>query len=249
MLRLFIDRGNTALKWQLCQQVKVLAEGSATNDVGLDEALEEALEEVAARQLVGVYVASVASDDFESALKAWARRNSQVEPVFIKSQLNACGVTNTYEKPAQLGVDRWLAMIAAHQQYSGLLCVVDSGTALTMDFLTASGQHLGGFIVPGADLMKRSLLQNTQQIQLAADAQNKLLGKNTTEAVLLGIEQMLQAFVCQKVVEVELEYKQDLTLVLTGGHARSLRKGLRRPCHEEPELVFLGLRLVVEDTE
>ncbi|OUR83261.1 type III pantothenate kinase [Cycloclasticus sp. 46_120_T64] len=245
MLRLFIDRGNTALKWQLCQQAKVLAEGSATNDVSLDDALGE----VAARPLIGVYVASVASGDFESALKAWTRRNSHIEPVFVKSQLSACGVTNAYEKPAQLGVDRWLAMIAAHQQYSGLLCVVDSGTALTMDFLTASGQHLGGFIVPGADLMKRSLLQNTQKIQLAADAQIKLLGKNTTEAVLLGIEQMLQAFVCQKVAEVELECKQELTLVLTGGHAHSLRRGLQRPCHEEPELVFLGLRLVVEDAE
>ena len=245
MLKLFIDRGNTALKWQLCQQAKVLAEGVAANDVGLDDALEE----VADRQLLGVYVASVASDDFETALKAWANRNSQPEPVFIKSQLSACGVTNAYEKPAQLGVDRWLAMIAAHQQYSGLLCVVDSGTALTMDFLTGSGQHLGGFIVPGADLMKRSLLQNTQQIQLAADAQIKLLGKNTTEAVLLGIEQMLQALVCQKVAEVELEYKQELTLVLTGGHAHSLRKGLQRPCHEELDLVFLGLRLIVEGAE
>jgi len=242
MQELFIDRGNTALKWQLCQQGEVVLTGASANGVELDQALSK-LSEVS---LAGVYVASVAGEDVECAIRSWATKHSQPKPVFIKSSSEACGVTNAYAEPERLGVDRWLAMIAAHHHYSGMLCVVDSGTALTMDFLSASGQHLGGFIVPGAELMRRSLLQNTQEIHLNSTVQSNQLGMNTSEAVLLGTEQMLQAFVSQKISDVELGRGQSVSLILTGGHANSLAVGLGTDYKEEPDLVFQGLRLAVE---
>ena len=245
MLELFIDRGNTALKWQLCKQGEIVSAGSSVNGAGLDHALEG----VAEISFTGVYVASVAGNEVETAIKAWANKYSQPEPVFIKSSGRACGIVNAYDEPERLGVDRWLAMIAAHHQYSGLLCVVDSGTALTMDFLSANGQHLGGFIVPGADLMRQSLLQNTQKIHLDSAVQSNQLGMNTSEAVLFGTEQMLQAFVCQKLNDVALEHGQDVSLILTGGHASNLASGLDLAYHLEQDLVFQGLRIVVEEAE
>ena len=243
MLTLFIDRGNTALKWQLCQQGEMISTGKADNGIELDDALRE----LSDKSLAGIYVASVAGDDVAQALKVWAGKYSQVEPVFIKSSYKACGVTNAYKEPERLGVDRWLAMIAAHQRYPGMLCVVDSGTALTMDFLNENGQHLGGFIVPGAELMRKSLLQNTQEINLNSAVLGNELGMNTSEAVFFGTEQMLQAFVCNKLDEVARQYKKEIGLVLTGGHARHLALGLVSTYHNEQDLVFKGLRLVVEE--
>jgi len=240
MLELFIDRGNTALKWQLYKEGELVSSGGSVNSSSLDEALQE----VAELSLSKIYVASVGGEGVEKTLKQWARRYSQCEPIFIKSCRRICGVNNAYEEPALLGVDRWLAMIAAHHLYSGLLCIVDSGTALTMDFISETGQHLGGFIVPGAELMRRSLLQNTQEIYLNAAVKNNSLGMNTSEAVHLGTEQMLRAFVCRALDDVVREHGQSVELVLTGGHAASLAGGLGRPYHDEQDLVFQGLRLV-----
>ena len=65
---------------------------------------------------------------------------------------SACGLRNGYRDPAQLGVDRWLAMCAAWQQFPGSLCVVDAGTAVTIDVVAADGAHSGGLILPGVCL-------------------------------------------------------------------------------------------------
>lgn len=244
MLELFIDQGNTALKWQLYEQNKRLSAGAFGNDASLVDSFKR----FEGNTLSAIYVASVANSAFEDALNKWAKQCSQPAPIFVRSTVKACGLTNGYEKAEQLGVDRWLAMIAAHHKYSGMLCVVDSGTALTMDVVSAEGLHLGGFIVPGSELMVSSLLLNTQQIDLALEAKESGLGKNTTEAVLLGIEQMLQAFVNQKTQQLMGQYGQPIKVVLAGGHAMVLAKGLLGKYWLEPDLVFQGLRLMVGRT-
>jgi len=240
MLQLYIDRGNTALKWQLVENTELLESGVFGNDV----ALTEGLSTLTSYCLSNIYVSSVASEEFYRHLTAWAKEYRQPFPNFVESTREACGVLNAYQEAGQLGVDRWLAMIAAHHKYSGMLCVVDSGTALTMDFLLENGNHLGGFIVPGAELMMSSLLKNTQKIQVDNMSNSNRLGKNTSEAVTFGIEQMLQLFVLEKVAEIETKHQQQMTVVLTGGHANILAEGLLGRVRLEKDLVLQGLKLV-----
>lgn len=242
MRQLLIDRGNTALKWRIVDGNEILAEGRSLND----RCLSDVFSSQVAYRLTDIYASSVGDNMFCKALIDWAAQNNQPVPVFVESSRAACGVVNGYQEPAKLGVDRWLALIAAHHRYSGMLCVVDSGTALTMDFLMPDGRHLGGYIVPGASLMKASLLTGTAKIKVQSDAALKGLGNTTTEAVLLGIEGMLKAFVSNKVVELEAEHGQAISVVLTGGHAETLSSGLSFPVHLDNNLVLRGLGLLVE---
>ena len=240
MLQLYIDRGNTALKWQLFESKELLESGVFSNDVALPEGLSALIN----YRLSNIYVSSVASEEFCRHLIVWAKGHSHPPPFFIESTREACGVVNAYQEAAQLGVDRWLAMIAAHHKYSGMLCIVDTGTALTMDFLLENGKHLGGFIVPGAELMKSSLLKNTQKIHIGNTSNSSQLGTNTSEAVTFGIEQMLQLFVREKVAEIGVKHQQQITVVLTGGHADVLAEGLLGRIQLEKDLVLQGLKLV-----
>lgn len=240
MFQLYIDRGNTALKWQLVENETLVEKGVFNNAV----ALTDGLSILTNHDLSDIYVASVGSNEFCCRLIAWAEEQNQPCPTFIESSSEACGVTNAYQEAEQLGVDRWLAMIAAHHKYNGMLCVADSGTALTMDFLLGNGEHLGGVIVPGAELMKSSLLNNTQKIYVDNTFNSNQLGRNTSEAVTFGIEQMLQTFVREKVAEIETKHQQQMTVVLTGGHASSLVEGLSGVVRLEKDLVLQGLKLV-----
>lgn len=242
-MQLYIDQGNTALKWQLVDQGVLLNRGRVENTLDLNDALSE----VSACRLGDIFVASVVAPAFSEELKAWAKQHKKPAPTFFISSRSACGVTNAYEDAAQLGVDRWLALIAAHHKYAGLLCVVDSGTALTMDFLMPDGRHLGGFIVPGAALMQNSLLKNTRQIKVKEITLSTQLGRDTNEAVSFGIQQMMQLFIKGKVAAVASEQQQKVSLILAGGHAKVLSEGLLMPVNLEEDLVLQGLQLLAKE--
>ncbi|ORU91578.1 MAG: type III pantothenate kinase [Cycloclasticus sp. symbiont of Bathymodiolus heckerae] len=245
MPQLYIDRGNTALKWQVLDGSMVLNEGTSCNELSISDALTDVSEHC----LSGIYVSSVGSNDFADDLLQWAKQYQQPEPKFVESTAESCGVVNVYAKPNQLGVDRWLALIAAHHQYKGMLCIVDSGTAMTMDFILGNGRHLGGFIVPGAALMRRSLLSSTQKIKVGDVTRTGQLGECTSEAVVFGIEFMLQSFVQAKVLKMKEEYQQDITVVLTGGHANTLADGLGSSAHVKNDLVLQGLQYMFSQSQ
>ena len=242
MSELYIDRGNTALKWQLVERGSLLNQGVFSNEITLREGFSTLKES----RLANIYVSSVAAEAFCRDLQVWAKERLYPTPTFVESTRKACGVVNGYQDATQLGVDRWLAMIAAHHKYTGMLCVVDTGTALTMDFLLESGQHLGGFIVPGAELMRKSLLSNTHKINIDDTPYSSQLGTNTSEAVTYGVEQMLVLFVREKVVDVGEKHQQPITTILTGGHATVLAEGLWQDVRLEKDLVLQGLQLVTK---
>jgi len=137
---LLIDKGNTRLKWQLRRSGIVEASGAEDKDVLLSAVFGG----LKSSDVSGVYVASVAEEDFENKLSAWAIEHAFPVPFFINSVEEECGVVNGYDNPNQLGVDRWLAMIAAYNKFDENLCIVDVGTALTIDFVLKDGRHIGG---------------------------------------------------------------------------------------------------------
>jgi type III pantothenate kinase len=107
-----------------------------------------------------VFACNVAGDGVRRAFAAPARR-LRLAIRFVASRARQCGVTSSYDRPSQLGADRWAALIGAWHLFHGPCVVVNAGTTMTVDALTGEGVFLGGIIVPGTDLMRVSLARNT----------------------------------------------------------------------------------------
>lgn len=160
-----------------------------------------------------------------------------IETVIPQSSSQAFGVSNAYDHPEKLGVDRWLAMIGAHRHYAGALCVADCGTAITFDVLHADGRHQGGLIAPGLALMKKALVSNAADLSFTAQSHQMQLATETNAAIANGvflaavglIEQAMQAF--------SPEYQ----LILTGGDAEIVAEALSISSAIDKELVLKGL--------
>jgi type III pantothenate kinase len=140
-----------------------------------------------------------------------------------------------------MGVDRWVAMLGANARQLTPCCVVDSGTAITIDALAATGQHQGGVIFPGQHLMRRSLYGNTRQIPPAEQGQGMVFGTSTQDCVWGGTLYAAASTIdgiCQR-METQLTGK--VQRVLTGGDAERLLPYLQGYYRLEKDLLFYGL--------
>ena len=229
-----LDVGNSALKWRLCGDAGVIERGVIPREAALR------LPEPGAAPRAA-WVASVAEPDYERELCAALRDAWGIEPWIARTSAVAGGVTNSYASPERMGVDRWLAMIAAWQLVGGALCVIDAGSALTIDFLGADGVHRGGYILPGLAMMERALLADTDRVRFG-DAPRDCLepGKSTETAVLNGL-QLAQV----GAIELALDrYGSGEALVFTGGAGASAMRLLDRGGSYREELVLDGLAVL-----
>lgn len=240
-MNLLVDIGNSRLKWAVSAQ-DGLAVGDALPNPALTEArLAEvwkalpkperlAISCVSARRLAGV-TRSVASALWPGILIFEA-----------KSEAQAFGVKNAYPQPEKLGVDRWLALLAARRHYSLPICIVDCGTAITVDLLDEKGRHLGGMICPGLELMKQSLRAGTEA--LGYDDSAFIVGpaNHTAAAIYSGVLSAAAGLI-EHVFSAQTEHCQ---LLLTGGDAPLIAGQLGCHCRIDPDLVLRGLSLLLE---
>src|SRR5882672_3988616 len=186
-----------------------------------------------------------------------AQRLWQLAPEFATSQAHACDVTNAYPQPASLGVDRWLALIAARHLSPGWACIIDAGTALTIDGLDAAGLHLGGLIIPGSRLMMDALLDRTGDIARKAReyaglasgniAEKTVFARDTARAVASGALYALAAAADRAVADLARRAAGETPRVyLTGGDAEQLRRAMTSACETVPDLVLRGLAVTAE---
>jgi type III pantothenate kinase len=226
-----LDIGNSALKWRLCGSGCGLQRGTIARGGAIELPIVDPAPQA-------VWIASVAGQAYEAALGSTIAERWGVEPWFARSSAAACGVTNSYASPERLGVDRWLAMIAAWQQAHCAVCVVDAGSALTIDFLDGRGVHTGGYILPGVTMMEVALREGTDRVRFG-DAPRDCLapGRSTESAVLNGL-QLAQV----GAVELALtRFGQGETLVFTGGNGNTLMRLLNRGGTFQEDLVLEGL--------
>lgn len=162
----------------------------------------------------------------------------------IRSEAEKNGVKNKYQQPALLGVDRWLAMLGARKLYPAEdLLVIDAGTALTLDWLRADGQHLGGWIIPGFHLQQKAVIGHTAKV-FNNSMQNAevAIGTDTSTCLQNGC---LTAAVA--VVKQAVQMQQVQKIVLTGGDAPLLMPYLQgEQCELDPLLIFRGLSLYID---
>ena len=190
-------------------------------------------------------VSNVAGPEVASAFGQFAFEHWQVEPEFVHPQREYAGMKTRYEDPDQLGIDRWLAALAAYDLTRGAVCVIDVGTALTVDIVDESGEHLGGLIAPGPAMMRESLVQRTAQLKARNLTKISGFATNTRDAISLGCDSAMRGlFTSVECDLVEAASKTSFHWFLTGGAAGSVRHLLNVEYNEAPDLVLRGLALV-----
>jgi type III pantothenate kinase len=180
-------------------------------------------------------------------LREWAATR-KLDIQFAKTSAVCAGVSNSYDRPERMGVDRWLAMLATFNQYSGNTCVIDCGTALTFDVLNAAGKHLGGLIMPGARLQQNALHEHTDRVIFSkqSDAGDLRLGTDTPGCVHNGSKFMLVGAIHEVLRHAEQRLGSDVQCVISGGDAALLlpllRPVLQETVIEAPDIVLDGLQ-------
>ncbi len=180
-----LDVGNSSAKWRLLDEGgRMLARGRyQPTDVASREALLGCTEHVDA-----IWIASVADNTRNAELAGMLVDRWGVEPWLPRSERQTGDLVSSYAEPERMGVDRWLAMLGARSRTSERFCVVDAGSALTIDLVDASGRHEGGYIIPGPELMEKALLLDTDRVRYEEAADHALApGHSTAEAVRNGI--------------------------------------------------------------
>ncbi len=228
-----IDAGNTRIKWGVSDGSRWIAQGALPTARAAHIA-EVAKEWPSDAEIVGC---NVAGESVEATIDAWLAAGRA--PIrWLHSSASACGVNNSYDQPDSLGADRWSALIGARKMSAHNCIVVCAGTATTVDWLDADGVFRGGLILPGFELMRTSLAQNTVLLPLA-DGQFRAEPHNTRDAIVSGclnaqigaIERMFS----------RIASDPEARCLMTGGAAKCLAPHLSIPYTLVENLIFEGL--------
>lgn len=233
---LMIDIGNSRIKcalwldnaWQLLRSQPYQQEN-------LNNQFDLLFEDIVPQP---VYVTCVV-DALKDALALWFLARWALQPVFAVSTKQLCGVTNAYEQPESLGVDRWLAVVAAYTKLQSPVCVIDCGTAVTVDVVDANGMHMGGLIMPGLRLMRESLFGNASKID-SVKGNLVELAINTKDAVESGCVHLLSSGLDQ-ICRIQQEKQASLRIVITGGDGELIARQMHLQTTYIEMLVLDGL--------
>lgn len=232
---LLIDAGNSRLKWAW------LRDGRPGDEAGIDVAVLDGAPLASAwRGATAALYTCVAGDAVDAALRGALPSGCAVHR--IRSGEQAAGLTNLYERPAQLGADRWVALIGARTLVAGPLVVATAGTATTVDALDEADRFLGGYILPGLHLMLESLARNTADLPHAQGAPSDW-PRNTDDAILNGCAGAQAALIAR----VRDRLGSSATLLLSGGGADALAPHIEGDVRRADNLVLRGLARLAAD--
>ena len=236
MKKLWLDMGNTRLKYWITQNDSIIEHGAEMHLQSPADLLLGLMQHFKKLNIQSVGVSSVL--DLETNQRIRELLNRLKVPV-ICAQVHAeyAGLSCGYDQPNQLGIDRWLQVLAVAKDPNKNYCVISCGTALTID-LADGLQHLGGYILPNLYLQRDSLIQNTKGIKIPDAAFDNLNpGRNTIDAVHHGILLGLVSSI-EKVLE-----HSPRELVLTGGDAPLFAQYLEKYQPKiESDLLLKGLQ-------
>ncbi len=242
---LALDIGNTRLKWALYDSPAVgatlLAEGAQflENIESLSEG--DWAELPAPRWVLGSVVAGDGvKRRVEEQLEIW-----DVQPQWVVSKDQEAGVLNGYDHPARLGVDRWVAMIGAHQRMlsEGALepCVVVMvGTAVTVDAMDGVGKFLGGLILPGHGIMLRALESGTAGLHVPT-GHVVPFPTNTSDALTSGGTFAIAGAVAHMHAQLQAHSGVTPRCIMTGGAGWKMLPSMTIPVELVDHLIFDGL--------
>ena len=240
---LAIDAGNTRIKWGLHDGTEWLSRDAvATAEIAGSHAFRHVLKASAIDRIV---ISNVAGEAVGQTLKAQIQYLNK--PVtFITAQAHQCGIVNCYNDPAQLGSDRWAALIGARAGVESAPCaqlVVMSGTALTVDAIAADGQFLGGIIVPGLMLMHSALNRGTAQLPLS-QGQYQRFPTSTGNAITSGAVHACAGAIARLFTHLSTYAGEVPQCIGSGGAMHVLAAHLPFPLLINDNLVLDGLIII-----
>lgn len=250
---LLFDVGNTRIKWGVAHDGKLRRTGSISHK-RLGEQGYAALTTRLPTDVDGVLVSNVAGPTFATRLSGVVGLHCDCDVHFARSAASGFGVTNSYRQPRRLGVDRWVAMVGARAQTRKALCIVDAGTAVTIDALDRHGQHLGGQIFPGLRLMMDALAEDTSNLPAvrrktgSGDGALPGLATSTAKAIYEGSLGAVCGAI-ERSLRTMRSAKHRPLLVLTGGDASRILGGLGESADHRPNLVLEGLAIIIEGVQ
>jgi type III pantothenate kinase len=246
-MTLLLDIGNSSIKWASLAGDRLMDPGAVVyRHIPVPEALALVPRvDGADRQVIA---ASVADRDLTQAVLAAATGGHSHKLIVAATEDAAMGVKNGYKDWRQLGVDRWLALLAAFGRYRCAVCIADVGTAVTVDLMNDSGMHFGGLIVPGLELMRDALYGKTHGIPRAAELSSHSpvsgmgVAQDTDSGVRAGCVRAIAALL-ENCAASLATLESPSTVVVTGGAAPAVLESLRIRTHHRPHLVLEGLAL------
>ena len=233
-----LDSGNSRIKWGVHDGAKWLGQGAVSHaEIGQ---LAEHLTPwpLAGKILLANVAGASAAQTIRQTLTSW-----QAEWLEVASQASRCGVSNGYKNPGQLGVDRWCALLGARALTQSPCVVVMAGTATTIDSLDASGRFLGGFILPGGELMRRALAKDTAGLPFA-NGTYAAFPQCTDDAIVSGIIEA-QVGAIERAVS---RLGSAAHCLISGGNARVLAEHCAKPCRVVENLPLEGLLQLASET-
>lgn len=234
-MRLLIDAGNTRIKWRLEHAGIAIDEGWSALDS--DDPLAAIGDYLSSISRVGV--STVIREDVRLELLSYLERKVPGSVRFYWAERERFGLQNSYADPQAMGADRWHGMYGAWALHRGGCAVIDAGSAITVDYVSQEGLHLGGYILPGLKMMLKSLKTDAARITFEAnDVASAQPGKNTTECVNHGLSWLSLAMI-ERVRKDMAEFGLAEVLVTGGDALWLLALGMDGSHH--PSLVLDGL--------
>ena len=243
-MKLLVDIGNTRVKWACGENFTLFDHGgfTYTHDT-LPEQLAHNWSVMV--QPEHVYIASVVDAGTTGKVREYIREAWSLDPRLAVAEKERAGLRNAYADVTAMGVDRWLAMLAAWNRYKRPVCVIDCGTAVTVDVILEDGQHAGGFILPSMGLMAAALVRETHGIHMRHETDAKLeFGRSTAACVRNGFAFALAGLVERCAGKIREEEGAELLFIVTGGGAEQALPLLSGQYFHEPYLVLEGLNLI-----
>lgn len=242
-MKLVMDVGNSRIKWARVGPDGPAPGAAADRGGSVDKTLDAAFAGSEAPD--AVLISSVAGDAVDARLEQWVTARWDRRPAWFRAEPETLGIVNGYLDAAQMGADRWAAVIGARGLYPAPVGVIDCGTAVTLDVVDGGDRHLGGLIAPGLDLAQRSLLTSTAGVRAAGRQATGLLGRSTAECVANGTSLGLAGALERWLEEVD-DSLEGVTWLATGGAWPRLGAAIRRSIQYDPDLVLRGLARALE---
>ena len=245
---LLLDIGNTRIKWGIFDNHNILINGAVNvreseqdNFLSLYQSFPSGIEKAVA--------SSVLDSDISIKLKKTFKSFFGFKIEFIETDENSHNVINGYDEPLSLGVDRWVAMIAARNEFKKDVMIIDMGTAITIDLIDKYGTHRGGKILPGFKLMSEALNKNTSNIQQTINLHNiekkdiQFWGKDTRNVIISGITSAISGAIQVSLDELNSN-GEEAVVIITGGDSEFFKDYLDRAYKFRPNLVLSGLAVL-----
>ncbi len=249
---LAVDVGNTNMNigifdgsklkatWRITTGVHRMPDEYASLMLGLFER-----QDISASKITDAILCSVVPP-LIGVFEEMCRRYLKISPLVVESGVKT-GVRISMDNPKEVGADRIVNAVAAHQLYGGAVIVIDLGTATTFDVVSEEGDYLGGAIAPGIAIATEALFSRTAVLpRVELTHPKRAIGRNTVAAMQSGIVFGYAGLIEGIVNRIRQELGGKAKVVATGGYAELLAR--ETPVIEEvnPDLTLIGLRLIYE---